>query len=41
MKKAESSPKGLKRTVGKGEIACHEKFLLFPQSFERTCTVDK
>ena len=27
-------------TVGKGEIARYEKFLLFPQSFQKTCTVD-
>ena len=27
-------------TVGKGEIACHEQFLIFPQSFQQTCTAD-
>ena len=26
--------------VGKGEIARYEQFLLFPQSFQKTCTVD-
>ena len=27
-------------TVGKGEIARHEQFLLFPQCFQKTCTAD-
>ena len=27
-------------TVGKGEIACHEQFLLFPQCFQKSCTAD-
>ena len=27
--------------VGKGEIARYEQFLLFPQSFQKTCTADK
>ena len=27
-------------TVGKGEIARYERFLLFPQCFQNTCTVD-
>ena len=27
-------------TVGKGEIARYEQFLLFPQCFLKTCTVD-
>ena len=26
--------------VGKGEIACYEQFLLFPQCFQKTCTAD-
>ena len=26
--------------VGKGEIACHEQFLLFSQRFQKTCTAD-
>ena len=30
MKMAESSPKPVGNTVGKGEIVCLEKFLLFP-----------
>ena len=37
---AESSPKGVENTVGKGEIARYEQFLLFPQYFEKTCTAD-
>ena len=28
-------------TVGKGEIARYEQFLLFPQCFQKTCTADK
>ena len=27
-------------TVGKGEIARYEQFLLFPQCFQKTCTED-
>ena len=27
-------------TVGKGEIACHEQFLLFPQCFQNTRSAD-
>ena len=27
-------------TVGKGEIACYEQFLLFPLCFLQTCTAD-
>ena len=27
-------------TVGKGEIARYEQFLLFPQSFQKTCIAD-
>ena len=27
-------------TVGKGEIACFEQFLLFPQCFRKTCTAE-
>ena len=37
MKMAESSLNGLKNTVGKGEIARYEQFLLFPQCFQRAC----
>ena len=40
MKMAESSPTGVENTVGKGEIARYEQFLLFPQSFQKTCTAD-
>ena len=30
----------LENTVGKGEIACYEQFLLFPQCFQKTSTAD-
>ena len=33
---AESYPNG-KKTLGKGEIACYEQFLLFPQCFQQAC----
>ena len=33
---AESSPKWVENTVGKGEIARFEQFLLFPQCFQKT-----
>ena len=32
--------KRVENTVGKGEIACYEQFLLFPQCSQRTCTAD-
>ena len=32
--------KGIENTVGKGEIARYEQFLLFPQCFKKTCTAD-
>ena len=32
--------KCVENKVGKGEIACYEQFLLFPQCFQKTCTVD-
>ena len=32
--------KCLANTVGKGEIARYEQFLLFPQCFQKTCTAD-
>ena len=28
------------KTVGKGEIARHEQFLLFPQCFQKICAAD-
>ena len=34
------SSKRIENTVGKGEIARYEQFLLFPQCFEKTCTAD-
>ena len=32
--------KWVENTVGKGEIAPYEQFLLFPQCFRKTCTAD-
>ena len=32
--------KRVENPVGKGEIARYEQFLLFPQCFQKTCTVD-
>ena len=32
--------KQVENTVGKGEIACYELFLLFPQCFQKTCAAD-
>ena len=32
--------KSVENTVGKGEIARYEQFLLFPQCFQKTCTAD-
>ena len=32
--------KPVENTVGKGEIARDEQFLLFPQCFQRTCAAD-
>ena len=40
MKIDESSPKRVENTEGKGEIACYEQFLRFPQCFKKTCTSD-
>ena len=34
---AESYPKKVENTVGKGEIARYEQFLLFPQCFQKAC----
>ena len=31
---------GVKSTVGKGEIACYEEFLLFQHCFEKLSVVD-
>ena len=33
--------KWVENTVGKREIAQYEHFLLFPQSFQKTCTAEK
>ena len=32
--------KCVENAVGKGEIACYEQFLLFPQCSQKTCTMD-
>ena len=32
--------KQAENTVGKGEIACYEQFLLFPRHFQKTSTTD-
>ena len=32
--------KRVENTVGEGEIACYKQFLLFQQSFQKTCTAD-
>ena len=32
--------KRAENTVGKGEIARYEQFLLFPRCFQNTCTAD-
>ena len=32
--------KWVENTVGKGEIAHYEQFLLFPQGFQKTCMTD-
>ena len=29
--------KWIENTMGKGEIACYEQFLLFPQCFQKAC----
>ena len=30
----------VENSVGKGEIARYEQYLIFPQSFQKTCTAD-
>ena len=37
---AEILSKRVENTVGKGEIARYEQFLLFPQCFQKTNTAD-
>ena len=32
--------KRVENTLGKGEIARYEQFLLFPQCFQKTCNAD-
>ena len=41
MKMAERPLNGLENTVGKGEIVRDEQFLLFPECFQKICSVDK
>ena len=41
MKMGQSSSKWIENSVGKGEIAPYEQFLLFPQCFQKACTADK
>ena len=40
MKLAESYPKWVENTVGNGEIARYEQFLLFPQCFQKACFLE-
>ena len=40
MKMEKSSPKWVENTVGKGEIARYEQFLLFLQCFQKTRSAD-
>ena len=37
---AEKVSKQIENTVGKGDIARLEQFLVFPQCFQTTCTAD-
>ena len=30
-----------KNTIGKGEIARYEQFVLFPKCFQKTCNADR
>ena len=39
--KGKKLSKRVENTVGKGEIAHYEQFLLFQQCFQKTCTADK
>ena len=32
--------KWIENTVGKGEIACYEQFLIFPPCFQTACAAD-
>ena len=34
-------PKWVENTVGRGEIALNEQFLLFSQCFQKTCIADQ
>ena len=40
MKMAEGCQKRVENTVGKGEIARYEQFLLFPRCFQKACNAD-
>ena len=39
-KNGEKFSEGVENTMGKGEIAHYEQFLLFPQCFRKTCIAD-
>ena len=40
MKMAKKFSKRIENSVGKGEIARYEQFLLLPQCFQKTCTAN-
>ena len=40
MKMVEKLSRRVENTVGNGEIAHYEQFLLFPQCFQKTCIAD-
>ena len=40
MKNGRKLSEWVENTLGKGEIARYEQFLLFPQCFQTTCTAD-
>ena len=39
-KKKKKNSKRVENTVGKGEIARYDQFLLFPHCFQKTCPAD-
>ena len=40
MKNSKEFSKMVENTVGKGEFARYEQFYIFPQCFQKICTVD-
>ena len=40
-KMVESSPDRVENAVEKGDVARYKQFLLFPLSFQKTCTTDR